>query len=249
MAVEAGLADQELQPFAEPARGGIDRGAHVVEAGGVVAHGAPDAGRRAVFAEDFPQGRAPLAGGDPRLGAGDRGRHDIRAVGGGAAQGVERFFHGDIVARRAPGLQPRNLLGLDLVRHGEDRLVAGGKRRGLRLNEAIDADDGLLAALDRLQPLGVGIDEPLLHVARLDRLHRAAHLFDLVELVPRLRLELADFARNFRRAVEQIAVFEQIGLEGDDLLHADRPLLVPRPRETQRLVPGGELHRAGACGL
>src|SRR5216683_3352578 len=48
------------------------------------------------------------------------------------------------------------------------------------------------AALDRLQPFGVGIDESLLHVARLDRLHRAAHLLDLVEFVPRLGLELAD---------------------------------------------------------
>jgi hypothetical protein len=41
-------------------------------------------------------------------------------------------------------------------------------------------------------------------------------------------------------------VLEQVGLEGEHLLQAQRPLLVPRPRQAERLVPGRQLHRAGA---
>ena len=59
MAVEAGLADQERQAAAELARHAVDIGADVVEAVDVVAHGAADAGRRAVFAE------APRAASSP----------------------------------------------------------------------------------------------------------------------------------------------------------------------------------------
>ncbi len=41
-------------------------------------------------------------------------------------------------------------------------------------------------------------------------------------------------------------MLEQVGLEGEHLLHPQRPLLVPRPRQPQRLVPGRELDRPGA---
>ena len=59
-------------------------------------------------------------------------------------------------------------------------------------------------------------------------------------------LQLLDLARDLAAAVEDVAVFQQVGLEGHDLLQAQRPLLVPRPRQAERLVPGGQLHRAGA---
>ena len=42
------------------------------------------------------------------------------------------------------------------------------------------------------------------------------------------------------------AYSEQIGLVGDDLLQAERPLLVERPRQTECLVPGRKLHGSGA---
>ena len=61
-----------------------------------------------------------------------------------------------------------------------------------------------------------------------------------------LALELLDLARHHLGAVEQVAVFQQVGLVGEDLLHPQRPLLVPRPRQAERLVPGRKLHRAGA---
>ena len=89
-------------------------------------------------------------------------------------------------------------------------------------------------------------DQLLLHVALLDRGDRAAQRLDVGELVLRLALELLDLGGDRRRAVENVAVFEQVGLVGEDLLHAQRPLLVPRPRQAERLVPGRQLHGAGA---
>ncbi len=47
------------------------------------------------------------------------------------------------------------------------------------------------------------------------------------------------------RAVEDVVVLEQVGLEGEDLLDPQRPLLVPGPGEPERLVPGRELDGAG----
>ena len=59
---------------------------------------------------------------------------------------------------------------------------AAGQRRRLGFEIFVDADDDLLAALDRFQPRGVGFDQLLLHVAALDRGDRAAHLLDALEL-------------------------------------------------------------------
>ena len=47
-------------------------------------------------------------------------------------------------------------------------------------------------------------------------------------------------------SLQQIGVLEQIGLVGQDLLGPERPLLVPRRRQPQGLVPRGELHRPGS---
>ena len=41
-------------------------------------------------------------------------------------------------------------------------------------------------------------------------------------------------------------ILEQVGLVGQDLLEAKRPLLVPRPGQAERLVPGGQLDRSRA---
>ena len=48
------------------------------------------------------------------------------------------------------------------------------------------------------------------------------------------------------RAVEDVVVLEQVGLEGQHLLQPQRPLLVPRPRQAERLVPRRQLDGAGA---
>src|SRR6185295_14677755 len=239
VAVEAGLADQELDAPAELARHALDVGAHAVEPARIVARRAADAGRRAVFAERVAQRRAPFAGGDAGLGGGDRGGHDVAPFRGGGAQVLQRGRNGLCVARGAPGLQALDLFGFDVMRDGQDRAFAGRKRRDFGLDELVDADDDLLAALDQLQPPRVRLDELRLHVARLDRRDRAAHLVDTGKLLPRLALELFDPGGNLRGAVEDVAIFEQVGLVGEDLLHAQRPLLVERARQAERLVPGG----------
>ena len=77
----------------------------------------------------------------------------------------------------------------------------------------------------------------------VDRLERAAELLHVVELGARrldhfLRLGLDDLG-----ALEDVAVLEQVRLEGEDLLDAQRPLLVPGPGQPERLVPRRELDR------
>ena len=46
------------------------------------------------------------------------------------------------------------------------------------------------------------------------------------------------------RTIENVPVLEQIGLEREDLLSAQRKLLIPGPRQTERLVPRRKLHGA-----
>src|SRR5262249_54085522 len=246
VAVEPGLADQEFHAAAELLRHAVDLGAQVVESGRVVAHAAADAGRRAILAEAVAQYRAPFAGGDAGLRAGDRGRHDVVARARGAGGLGARRLHRLVVARRAPGLEPCDLLGLDVIRHREDRVLAGGERRLLALDEAVDADHGLLAALDRLEPPRVRFDQLLLEIPGVDRGNRAAHPVDALELLARLALERGDLALDLGGAVEDVAMVQQVGLEGEDLLQPQRPLLVPRPWQAERLVPGGQLYRTGA---
>ena len=133
-------------------------GAHLVEPAGIVARRAADAGRRAIFAERLAQCLAPFAGGDAGFRRCDRCGHDVAAFGRSGAQVLQRGRDGFRVALRAPCVKARDLLGLDLVRHGEDRAFAGRKRRSLGFDEAVDADDDLLAALDRFQPQRVRLD-------------------------------------------------------------------------------------------
>ena len=93
-------------------------------------------------------------------------------------QRSERLAHAPFVALRPPRLEPGDLLGLRFGRGDHDRILAGRQRRGLGIGESVDADDDLLAALDRLEPAGVGFDQLGFQHAGLDRLDRAAHRVD-----------------------------------------------------------------------
>ena len=88
------------------------------------------------------------------------------------------------------------------------------------------------------------LDQARLHVG--DRLDRAALLLDDAHLLLGSLDELGDQPVHHLRALEQVGVLEQIGLEGEHLLDPQAPLLVPRPRQPERLVPGRQLDRAGA---
>ncbi len=128
-----------------------------------------------------------------------------------------------------------------------DRAVEVGRERvGLGRPVDVDADDLLLAALDPGAPGGVRGDQLGLEVAGLDGRHGAAHLLDPVHLGERVGDQLVDLGLDDVRPGEDVLVLQQIALVGEYLLDAQRPLLVPGPGEPQGLVPGGQLHGAGA---
>ena len=95
---------------------------------------------------------------------------------------------------------------------------------------------------------GVRRDELALHVAGLDGGDRAAHLLHAVDLRPGAVDELGDLRLDDDRAGEEVVVLEQVALEGEHLLDAQRPLLVPRPRagRAPRSTPGSCTARARA---
>ncbi len=89
------------------------------------------------------------------------------------------------VALRAPSLELFDLGGFGFRRDGEDRVGGVGQRRRFGFDEAVDADHGLLAALDGFQPRSVGFHQLLLHVALLDGGNGAAHRIDGGEFLKR----------------------------------------------------------------
>ena len=89
----------------------------------------------------------------------------------------------------------------------------------------------------------MGLDERGLHV--VDGLNGTSELGDPGHLLPGAGGELGDEPVHHLRALEDVRVLEQVGFVGQDLLEAQRPLLVPWPGKAERLVPGGQLERAG----
>ena len=116
------------------------------------------------------------------------------------------------------------------------------QRRRLRLGERVLPDHGLLARLDSPHALAVRLDQLRLHVRH--RLDRAAALGHHGHLLARALDQLGDEPVHDVGALEDVGVVEQVGLVGQDLLDPQRPLLVPRPRQPERLVPGRQLERA-----
>ena len=134
--------------------------------------------------------------------------------------GLQIAYSAALVAPGAPGLQPLYLVALGPRRRRVDQTVPRRQRRGISVGERIDADDDLLGLLDRLEPRGVALNQLLLEIAALDRLHRAAHRVDRRQFRASLGLELFDLGFDFLRAVEQIAELQQVGLVGHDLLQS-----------------------------
>ena len=58
--------------------------------------------------------------------------------------------------------------------------------------------------------------------------------------------QLGDKPVHHLGALEDVRILEQIGLVGQDLLQAKRPLLVPGPGQAERLVPGWQLDGPGS---
>jgi hypothetical protein len=245
--VQARLADQDLQPPAERLGDPVDLVAAAPRGGRPrLRQSPPHAGGRAVGTEDLAQRLRPLAGGTAGAGCGDRRRHDVLVLLARHARELgQRRVDRALVARLAPAAQVGDLLGLDLGVDDENAaLDVGGKRRGLGLGVLVDPDDDLLALLDAAHALAVGVDQRRLHVRH--RLDGAAVLLDHRHLRAGPLDELGDEAIHHLGALEDVGVLEQVGLVGEHLLDAQGPLLVPGPRQAERLVPGRELDRAGA---
>ncbi len=90
----------------------------------------------------------------------------------------------------------------------------------------------------------MGFDHGRFHV--VDGVDGAAVRGDLLHLGAGAVDQFGDERVHHDRALEDVAVFEQVGLVGEDLLQPQRPLLIPRARQPERLVPGRQLQRAGA---
>ena len=118
-----------------------------------------------------------------------------------------------------------------------------------RLGEAVDADHDLFAAFDRLEAARVRFDQRLLRSPESIAAHRAAHRLDRRDLGLGLRLQRLDPRLDLPAAVKDVAEFEQVGLVRHDLLQAQRPLLIERARQTERLIPCRQLHRPCARAL
>ncbi len=120
------------------------------------------------------------------------------------------------------------------------------QRRGEALLVAVASHDGLLAARDAAEPRRLAGDQRRLHQPGLERRHGAAGALDARQLLLHAGDQLVLQRAHHGRPLEQVGVVEQVGLERHDLLQAQRPLLVPRPGQRQRLVPRRQLQRPAA---
>ena len=137
--------------------------------------------------------------------------------------------------------QPVALVPFGVLVHGQDRRRGVTGQRGLRgFGVAIHADHDALTSRDVAHARALAGDEPLLdEVERGDHPAEVQHALDLG---PGRVLDLTGFRFDDRTALENVAVFQQVGLVGENLLNAQAPLLIPRPRQAQGFVPRRELH-------
>jgi hypothetical protein len=249
MPVEARLAHEDLQPPPDRLAHPVDLLAQLLERRRVAGpgRGLAHAGGSAELAEGSAQGVGPLAGGGARARGGQRRLHDVALARSHLAQRGERGVDRRLVALGAPARDRRALLLLGRRVDREDAAVGPGQqRRGLGLGEAVDADDDQIARLDAADPVAVGLDQRGLHVVH--RFDRAAVLGHDRHLRPGALEQLRHQPVHDLRALEEVGVLEQVGLVGQHLLDAQRPLLVPRARQPERLVPGRQLDRARPRG-
>jgi hypothetical protein len=176
----------------------------------------------------------------------DGGRHDVLVALGRLAQLVERPLDRVAVPLGPPRLELGDGLGLQRRVDLEDGALRARRRqrRGLGLGEAVDPHHRQLAVLDVADPLGVAAHQPALEL--VDGLEGAAQPQHLVQLGGSAGDQLGGAGLDHLRPLEQVGVLQQVGLEGQHLLHAQRPLLVPRSGQAQRLVPRRQLERPGA---
>src|SRR5262245_55593489 len=199
------------------------------------------------LAEHLPQRLGPLPRGHAGPGAVDRRGHQVAAGDGRLAQPPERAINLGLIAAALRRAQHLERLGSRLRIDPEEAAVLAPEEWARQaIGPAVATDDDDVAGIDPGQPLRLAAHQRRLHVAGLDGLDGAAELVDLPDLGVRRLLEGVHLRRHHRRAVEQVRVLEEIGLVRQDLLQAQRPLLVPRAWQAEGLVPRRELERAAA---
>src|SRR5471032_3162509 len=134
---------------------------------------------------------------------------------------------------------------------GALELAALGRRvdlleldRLLRLgNVRVDADDRALATLDLELPPERSLLDLALHVSLLDSVDGAAEAVDVLDQLPRTRLELAGERLDVERAAERVGSRCRARLALEDLLRAQRDRRRAFRRQRERLVVGVRVQR------
>ena len=136
MAVEARLADQEFEPAAELLRypSTSARRSSRPSASLRMAVPTPVGARYSPKAPRSAKPHSPVV--TPALAHAIEAGMMLAPSARGALERGERRRDGVVVARRAPGIEPLDLLGLGFRRHRDHCLVAGGQRRRLGLDDS-----------------------------------------------------------------------------------------------------------------
>ncbi len=122
MPVQAGLADEELQPAPQLPPGFNDPVPDAGELSATSMHrSAGHPGRRPVFTEGVPQDPGPLPRGHPDTGTGQRRGHQVRVGLGRVPQIPQGLVHGTRVAAGPPGVEIDTGGGLHRRVDGLDR--------------------------------------------------------------------------------------------------------------------------------
>ena len=191
-----------------------------------------------------PHLRCPFTGGHTSLGAGDRGGHDVFTLLCGFAQCRQCGVNSGLIALGAPRVQAFDLFGLYRRVHDHDTAIARGQRRGFGFGPLVHANHDGFVLFDPVQAVGVRFYQTRFHV--FDRGNSAAHRIQIGQFVTRTFFQRLDLAVHGGVAVEQVFVFQQVGFIGHDLLHTQRPLLIPWAGQAKCFVPSGQLHGTGA---
>ena len=102
----------------------------------------------------------------------------------------------------------------------------------------------MVAVFNARHALALAFDQLFLHVWH--SFDRAAYFINFSEFCERLLAQLIRFRFHDMAAVKEILIFEQVCLISEDLLHAQRPLLVEWTRQTHGFVPGRQLQGPAA---
>ena len=154
-------------------------------------------------------------------------------------------------SRHAPRATAARDVGRRCLDLGVDRLdrgvEVGQQRVRLGRREAVDARRRRPRRLDRARRRRVRGDQLRSSCSRSRRPATAPPIACTRSISARApATSSADLGGHDQRPLEEVGVLQEVGLVGQHLLDPQRPLLVPRPRQPERLVPRGQLDGAGA---